>query len=155
MTEIGGGLYYYTASAGEVDTTGPVSLRIAKSGVAPAVFYAQVIDNDINGSLKANVLAIDGDVTAAARHALAAATIYAGIVDDATAAPSTTAFEVSDFQEQTADHFAGCVMIWTTGALTGQRCSVTGYAWTANSKGQFTVSTLTEAPADGDTFILV
>jgi hypothetical protein len=76
-----------------------------------------------------------------------------GTVDDATFSPTTTAFETS-ITEATSDHFNSRVLVFTGGNLQYQLATITDYVL-ANSKGKFTVSTLTEAPADGDAFVIL
>ena len=47
LTELGGGLYYYEFTTGEVDTLGFISLRLIKTGVRTFVTVGQV---DARGS---------------------------------------------------------------------------------------------------------
>lgn len=92
--------------------------------------------------------------TAAARLALSAASILPGTVDTAGFTPTTTEFEADDITEATGEHFTGRVIIFTSGALQYQACSISAYSL-ATGRGHFTVSALTEAPANNDTFIIV
>lgn len=57
-------------------------------------------------------------------------------------------------EEATADHFNGRNILFLTGANQGEMTDITDYAQ-ANSRGSFTVTTLTAAPADGDLFIIL
>ena len=89
----------------------------------------------------------------------AAQGIIIGEVDDATFTPTTTAFEAlrnspNTTIETTADHYNGRLVLFTSGALLGQMTDITDYA-TANSKEKLTVTALTEAPADGDLFVIL
>lgn len=77
-----------------------------------------------------------------------------GTVDNTVFTPTTTQFEVSDITEDTANHYKGRVVLWITGNLKDQVADVTAYLLTGG-RGHFTVSTMTEAPANGDTFRLV
>lgn len=77
-----------------------------------------------------------------------------GAVEDSAFAPTTTEFETTNITEATADHYKGRAIIFRSGALLGQACSIKAYSL-ASGKGHFTVSTLTEAPADGDRFVIV
>ena len=84
--------------------------------------------------------------------------IIIGEVDTATFTSTTTAFEAyrlspNATEEATADHYNGRLITFTSGALLGQQTSISDYVQ-ANSKEKFTVSTLTEAPADGVRFIV-
>lgn len=106
------------------------------------------------GNIKADALAVNGSTTAAARLALSGATILPGTVDNTGHTPTTTEFEADDITEATADHFIGRVIIFTSGALQYQATDITDYAL-ATGRGHFTVTALTEAPANNDTFIIV
>lgn len=106
-----------------------------------------------DGNMKSDALRLNGSAFAAARIALAAAEMIPGTVDD-TVAPTTTQFEAGDITEATADHYNGCLVIWTSGALKSQRTSISGYSL-ESGRGRFTVVAMTEAPANGDTFIIV
>ena len=86
--------------------------------------------------------------------------IVSGTVDDGSFSPTTTAFE-SDLtdadgavSETTADHFNGRIIIFTSGNLKHQATRIEDYEW-ANSNGKFTVVAMTEAPANGDTFVIL
>jgi hypothetical protein len=83
-----------------------------------------------------------------------ATTIRTGTVEDATTTPTTTNFSAADITEATADHFIGRVIIFTSGALFRQATEITDYSL-VSGEGNFTVAALTEAPADGDTFVIV
>lgn len=68
--------------------------------------------------------------------------------------PTTTEFQADDITEATADHYKGRIVIFTSGALASQATDITGYA-AVGGIGQFTVTALTEAPANNDTFIII
>lgn len=101
-----------------------------------------------------NIDRIGGSADAATRLSLSANQIIPFTVDTATFTPTSTVFEADDITEATADHFNGRIIIWTTGALSGQATSITDYEL-ANSKGKFTVVGMTEAPANNDTGIII
>lgn len=103
-----------------------------------------------------NVITAALGATAAARLALSAAQMIPGTVDTATNGhtPTTTEFQADDVTEATADHYNGRIVIFTSGALAGQATDITDYA-AVGGIGQFTVTALTEAPANDDTFIIV
>jgi len=90
---------------------------------------------------------------AAAKLALSAGQIVTGTVDN-DVAPTTTVFEADDITEATADHFNGRIVIFTSGNLAGQATDITDYELNG-SNGKFTVTALTEAPANDDTFIII
>ena len=94
--------------------------------------------------------------TAAARLALSGGQIIPFTVDTATNShtPTTTEFQADDITEATADHYNGRIVIFTSGALAGQATDITDYE-AVGGIGQFTITALTEAPANNDTGIIV
>ena len=101
------------------------------------------------GTANVNVTAIGGDATAATIAGTAFLTIVRG---SATGSPLTTTEMKTDFAETSDDHYNGRIVIFLGGTLEGQASDITDYA--GNSK-VFTYSTLTEAPADGQRFLVV
>jgi hypothetical protein len=77
-----------------------------------------------------------------------------GTVDTAAFTPTTTEFEADDITEATPDHYNGRIVIFTSGALSGQATDITDYAL-SGANGHFTVTALTEAPGNNDTFDIV
>lgn len=94
--------------------------------------------------------------SAATLLAKSAGSMVAGTVDTATNShtPTTTEFQADDITEATADHFNGRIVIFLTGALASQATDITDYS-NVGGIGQFTVTAMTEAPANNDTFIIV
>jgi hypothetical protein len=89
--------------------------------------------------------------------------IIIGEVDDGTFTPTsgggTTVWEGLRLapnltEETTADHYNGRLILFTSGNLLGQMSDVTDYVL-ANSKEKFTVTEMTEAPADGDRYVVL
>lgn len=105
---------------------------------------------------RANVMQIYDSGIAALRLSLSAAQIIPGTVDTATNShtPTTTEFQADDITEATDNHYNGRIIIFTSGALAGQATNITDYA-AVGGIGQFTVTALTEAPANNNTFIIV
>jgi len=91
---------------------------------------------------------------AATKLALSAGTIVAGTVSWDNTNASTTVFYSDDITEATADHYNGRIVIFTSGALQYQATDITDYALDTG-EGKFTVTALTEAPADNVTFIII
>jgi hypothetical protein len=96
-----------------------------------------------------NVTKINGIANAAARLAQSAATIVNGTAITGTL--STTQM-TTDLTEATNDHYKGRVIIWTSGSLINQATDITAYNGTTK---MLTYTATTEAPANGDTFIIV
>lgn len=82
-----------------------------------------------------------------------ATVLIPGIVDDTAFTPTITEFESDTITEATANHYNGRVIVFTSGDLAGQACTITAYAL-ASGRGHFTVSALTEAPANNVTFTI-
>lgn len=107
-----------------------------------------------SGNMKSDVLAINAATASAARLALSAGVIIPGTVDSTGFTPTTTEFEADDITEATADHYNGRIIIFTSGALLGQASTISDYSL-SGGRGHFTVTTLTEAPSNDGTFIIV
>ena len=75
-------------------------------------------------------------------------------VDDASA--TTTAFATDGFIETTNDHFNGRLITFITGVMLYQQSDITDYVGTGGTQGsrEFTVTALTEAPANDVQFIV-
>ena len=100
-----------------------------------------------------DVTKISGDATAADRLEAMMDACELFDVDNTAFTPTTTAFE-STATEATTDHYKDRIVLFVTGALAGQQKACTAYAL-SGGRGKFTVDALTEAPSDGDRFILV
>jgi len=105
-----------------------------------------------SGVASANATQIAGNSTAATNLGAAAQTLVTGTVDGSGLTPTTTQFDTS-ITEATADHYVGRVLIWRTGALAGQQGLITAYSL-VSGRGRFTLSAQTEAPANGDAFVI-
>lgn len=86
--------------------------------------------------------------------AASAGTLVSGTVSYDNTAASTTVFYCDDITEATADHFNGRLVIFTSGALQYQATDITDYELDTG-EGKFTVTALTEAPADNVTFVII
>lgn len=103
-----------------------------------------------------DVTSINGSTDAAVRLALSAGQIIPGTVDTSTNGhtPTSTEFQAGDITEATSNHFKDRIIIFTSGSLSGQATSISSYL-NVGGIGQFTVVAMTEAPSDGDTFIII
>ena len=98
---------------------------------------------------------VDADVVAInaiSNAAVLLAAMTQGGVSSTTAASSTTTVVETNLTEATDDHYNGGVVIFTSGALAGQRSDISDYNGTTK---QLTVTALTEAPASGVSFVIV
>jgi hypothetical protein len=103
-----------------------------------------------------NIEAINDSTEAAIDIKTSALTIVRATVDTVINGhtPTQTEFQADDVTEATTDHFKGRVALFTSGALKDQGSDITGYALVGGI-GQFTVNTMTDAPANNDTFVIV
>ena len=86
--------------------------------------------------------------------AASATTLVTGTVSWDNTNASRTIFYSSDITTAAADHYNGRIVIFTSGALQNQATDITDYAL-VSSEGQFTVTELTDEPADNVTFVIV
>ena len=106
--------------------------------------------NDFNPATDTvDVGALGGDTAALANLAESAGTMVTGAA--VTGTLSTTVM-TTDLTEATDDHYNGRVIIWTSGALVNQATDITDYNGTTKA---LTYTATTEAPSNGDTFIIV
>ncbi len=83
-----------------------------------------------------------------------ASTIQRAFVQSSGFTPQATGFQTDEIREATANHLNGRTLIFFDGALSGQATDVTSYSL-VDGVGQLTVTSLTEAPASGDGFIII
>lgn len=99
-------------------------------------------------AFNADTVKISGNSTAADNLEESAKGIVTGTVSTS----STTTIITTNLTESTNDHYNGRRIVFITGALAGQVSEVTDYSGTSKN---LTVTALTEAPANTDTFVLV
>jgi hypothetical protein len=105
-----------------------------------------------SGLPKTDTWSINGSTEAALNLQTASETIVLGTVDNTAFTPTATAFE-TNITEATADHFIGRIITFTSGADQDQSTDITDYEL-SGGRGKFTVTALTAAPANGDTFLI-
>ncbi|MCP4259103.1 MAG: hypothetical protein GY774_16580 [Planctomycetes bacterium] len=110
-----------------------------------------VLTDLINGGRLNNILDAIKDVTDQQGSTIIEFTVDTVIN---THTPTTTEFQADDITEATTDHYNGRLVIFTTGALLGQMTDITAYV-AVGGIGQFTVTGMTEAPANNDTGIII
>ena len=100
-----------------------------------------------------NVSGISGDTTAADRlEAILDASPTGAVVDDNDPDPTTLLFE-TNLAEATTDHYNGAFVVFYSGALLGQSRKISAYDGT--TKVLTVLAAFTEAPAAGDTFMIL
>lgn len=136
----------------DVASTGEVGLDLGNT--TGSLTNSDVGWIDSNDRVKANADQVAGNASAATQLSISAQRIVSGTVDNTGFTPTTTMFEADDITEATADHYVGRRMLFASGALNNQATFIQDYAL-VGGRGRFTVDTLTEAPANNDTFIIV
>lgn len=160
------GDYSCSIDTTDTNTMGVLTVRITKSGALLWRGDYQVVQANVHNALfnNTNLLNINlfsmttfsGGTTTSGVTSLAEGTKLQTVCTVTTAgfAGSSSQFETADITEATADHFLGREVYWTTGALTGQRATIGAYSL-VSGRGRFTVTTMTDVPANGDIFMLI
>jgi hypothetical protein len=136
---------FTVAATDNVSIMGPSPLQPATAGSTLTV---------TSGRANADVTHLNGGTANLLKQIAALSTMVTGTVDTASFTPTTTAFEADDVTEATTSHYVGRNVLFTSGALLGQAARITAYQL-SGSNGKFTVTTMTEAPANNDTFVVV
>lgn len=108
----------------------------------------------VGGRMDSNVSALNNSNAAAIRLALASGQIIPFTVDHSAFTATTSEFESDDLATATADFWNTRLVLFTSGALAGQIASISDYA-RVGSNGHFTISTVTSAPADNVTGVIL
>lgn len=101
------------------------------------------------GGASVNVTSINGSTSAAAKLALSAVSIISGA---AAAGTLTTTQLTTNLAETNVDQYVGRAIVFTSGVLLGQAATITAYLPTG---GKLTVTELTDAPSNADTFVIL
>lgn len=103
---------------------------------------------NVTNQVTANATAISGSATAADR----AESIFLSLVVGAAQTGTLSTTQMStNLTEATNDHYNGRLLTWVTGNLAGQQTDITDYDGTSKT---LTFTAVTEAPADGDAFVI-
>jgi hypothetical protein len=152
------GMYTVPLDSTDTNTPGQLIVGVYEAGIMVARSDFMVVPqqqwDSLFGSerLHVDVKEIASIAAAATKLGVSTNVMVQGTVTDSGHSPTTTAFKASDITEATDDHFIGRVVIFTSGNLIYQATSITDYT---GSTSVYTVDALTEAPATGDTFVIV
>jgi fructose-specific component phosphotransferase system IIB-like protein len=136
---------FTVAATDNVAVMGPAPLQPATAGSTLTV---------TSGRANADVTHLNGSTANLLKQIAALSTMVTGTVDTGSFTATTTAFESDDVTEATTSHYVGRNVLFTSGALLGQAARITAYEL-SGANGKFTVTTMTEAPANNDTFVIV
>lgn len=149
ITELENGWYLLPLSAAHTDTLGILSITLTNAGCKQVNLQFRITATLADDEHTANITSIGGSATAASNLSASALGIFPSSVNDAS--PSNTAFVIVS-TESTNDHYKGRIIVFTTGALANQATDITAYDGATKT---VTVTALTEAPADGDDFVII
>lgn len=152
---IDGGAFGNTGSNPAHEGNGIYSLAITAAEVQGTTMAVTIIDQTATKAWSDQCVLIS---TLLGAWAEGGQGIIIGEVDTATFTATTTILEgfrlsPNTTEEGTADHYNGRLITFTSGVLLGQQTDITDYV-AANSKEKFTYSTLTDAPGDGDRYVV-
>jgi hypothetical protein len=155
FTHVQGGQYTLALTSSETDTLGRLRLFFRDAGVSRPLFAdfmvvpANVYDSLVLGSdtIYADAVQISGSATAADKLEAGAT----GLVTGTCSTGSTTTVVNTNLTETTNDHYNGRTLTFTSGNLDGQSTLISDYN---GSTKALSVATLTESPADTDTFVI-
>lgn len=149
------GWYNLTLSTTDTNTAGMMRVIVQDSSVClPVTVEFMVVPANMYDSLVGGTDTLEVDVTAISGDMTAADNLEAGakaIVPSSVATGSSTTSVVTNLTEATDDHYNGRTITFTSGALDGESASITDYNGTTKT---LTVSTMTEAPSNTDTFVI-
>jgi fructose-specific component phosphotransferase system IIB-like protein len=137
---------FTVAATDNVAVMGPAPLQPATAGSTLTV---------TSGRANADVTHLNGSTANLLKQIAALSTMVTGTVDTGSFTATTTAFESDDVTEATTSHYVGRnVLFIAPSALAGQAARITAYEL-SGANGKFTVTAMTEAPANNDTFVIV
>lgn len=154
-------LVFYPVEAGDIDVdvtswSGTAVASPDTAGYPKVTIKSGTGTGEVSltsGIASVNQTQIAGSATASTNMSAAARTITTGTVDGGGITPTTTTFDTS-ITEATASHFVGNLVRFNSGSLAGQQALVETYSL-VSGRGRFVVSAMTEAPSNGDAFVLV
>lgn len=148
---VANGYYSLVLTSSNLDTCGPALMKFYAPGTYEGVVVTLVVHPPVvYDSLFAGTDTLEVDAVAISGDATAADNLEAGleaVVEFTVQAASSTTVVTTNLSETTDDHYNGRSAYFRTGALAGQRADITDYS---GSTKNLTVSTLTEAPQNGD-----
>ncbi len=109
------------------------------------------------GDIRVDMTRLSGELEPIDNLVAMTKTAKRGTVDNAAFAPTATELEASDITEATDDHFVGRRILFTSGVLEDSVTTITDYTQSAGGRAHFFYDTTKtgEAPANGDTFVVV
>ena len=152
---IDGGTFNNTGSGFSHEGNGIYSLPLTAAEVTGGVIVVAIIDQTATKAWEDQCVIVNTNLSGTIACSSA---VIIGQVDTGSFTATTTSLEGDRIwpnvtEETTADHYNGRLITFTSGVLIGQQSAITDYAL-ANSNELFTYDTLTDAPGNGDTYII-
>ena len=136
----------------DVTAQGTVSASLS-GGTVDAVTNPVTVNGgtitSFSGTANANVVQVSGSASAADNMEQSMLAVVTG---SAITGTLTTSRMTTNLTEATDNHYNGRVVIWTSGVLAGQASAITAYDGVNKI---LTYQTVTDAPSNNDTFVLV
>lgn len=152
-TEIGTGVGFYYLDLTATEMSGYTIAIVIKSTTSGAVPVDIVMNpQQYPSDLGIDVEMVGGQGAAALAQRDLGVSAALVTVDSSTYTPTTIDFETNLTTNLATGFYAGRSIIFITGALAGQAARINSSVFTANSKIKLTVTTLTAAPSNGNTF---
>lgn len=155
FSHIADGMYNLTLTTSDTNTLGMLSIIVLDTNVCrPIRLFFMVLPANVYDSLIGNTDYLDINVKQISEDATAADSLEAGceaLVTGTCGSGSSTSVITTDLTEATNDHYNGRVLTFRSGALAGQSTSISDYNGTTK---ELTTAVLTEAPSNGDTFVI-
>lgn len=150
-----GGMYNLTLTGTDTDTLGMLTVVVADASVCrPVTHEFMVIPANVYDSLfgvdklEVDAVQVAGSTSSATNLQKSLQGVISGTVQ-----PSSTLTTVkTDLSAAVNDFFNDRIILFTSGVLQGQAATINDYS---GSSKDVTVSALTAAPSNGDTFVIL
>jgi hypothetical protein len=149
---------YYTVELNTTDTSTTGRLQVSVVSAAShlpvlqnyTVLPANVFDSLINGGdlLQVDLQEVNGDSTSADNLEAGGETLVLGTIGTG----STATVFVTNLTEVTNDPYKGAMVCFRTGTLAGMRLRITAY--NGSTKALTVTAVTSDAPLNGDTFVI-
>jgi hypothetical protein len=160
-THDSGGWYGVPLNTTDTATVGALQIYVNKSSALPVWDHYTVVPSHVynglvagTGNMNVNIDSLGGNTSVVAPWLAAVGTITTGTVDNTAFTATTSVLETSSVTTAASDHWVGRVILFTSGTLALQATRITAYSLNTG-RGRFTYNTVTSAPANGVSFVII
>ncbi len=152
---IDGGSFSNTSNSFSHEGNGIYSIALTQAEMVGGIIVVTIIDQTATKAWEDQAVIINTNQSGLLEGSKS---VIIGEVDTGDFTATTTALEgyrlwPNVTEETTADHYNGRLITFTSGVLIGQQSAISDYVL-ANSKEKITYALLTDAPGDGDRYII-